>query len=123
MKKTHHQNNKQKSIVYTIKRTYLNLKTFVQANLDLKICISGYLNRNPPYLNLKGLHTVQLSMEGKSWEKEGISFRNRGQIEGIWKENREQNPFLYVQPFKGPVFPKHRFSNKYTIIETPAGTI
>ena len=73
------------------------------------------------------IHTVQLSIEGKNWEKEGkiegIYFRNREQIEGIWQENREQNPFVYVQLFKGPAFPKHRFSNKYTIVETPAGTI
>ena len=36
-----------KSLVYTIKTAYLNLNSFVQANLNLKIPISGYLNQNP----------------------------------------------------------------------------
>ena len=54
---------------------------------------------------------------------EGIIFRNRGQIEGILKGNREQNLFVYVQRFKGPAIPKHRLPSKYTIVETPSGTI
>ena len=37
------------------KTAHLNLKHFVQANLNLKICISWYLNQNPPYLNLNFL--------------------------------------------------------------------
>ena len=72
-------------------------------------------------------HTDQLSIEGKSGEIEGkiegIFFRNRGQIEGILKGNREQNLFVYVQRFKGPPIPKHRLPSKYTIGETPSGTV
>ena len=72
-------------------------------------------------------HTVQLSIGGKNGELEGriegIFFRNRGQIEGILKGNREQNLFVYVQRFKGPAIPKHRLPSKYTIVETPSGTI
>ena len=41
-----------KSIVYANKTAHLNLKHFVQANLNLKILISGYLYQSPPYLNL-----------------------------------------------------------------------
>ena len=43
-----------KSFVDTMKKkpAYLNLKNFVQANLNLKICISGYLNQSPPYMNI-----------------------------------------------------------------------
>jgi len=73
------------------------------------------------------MHTGQLSIGGKNGEIEGkiegIIFRNRGQIEGILKGNREQNLFVYVQRFKGPAIPKHRLPSKYTIVETPSGTI
>ena len=71
-------------------------------------------------------HTVQLwggnngEIEGKI---EGIIFRNRGQIEGILKGNREQNLFVYVHCFKGPAIPKQRLPSKYTIVETPSGMI
>ena len=41
-----------KRIVYTTNTAYLDLTQLVEANLNLKICISGYLNQNPPYLNL-----------------------------------------------------------------------
>ena len=74
-------------------------------------------------IKVLGMHTVQLSIGVKKGEIEGIIFRNRGQIEGNLKGNREQNPFVYVQRFKGPAFPKHRLPSKYTIVETPPGTI
>ena len=55
-------------------------------------------------------HTVQLSIEGKNWEKEGkiegIILKNRGQIEGILKGKRGQNLLSYVQCLKGPDTPK-----------------
>ena len=59
-------------------------------------------------------------MEGKI---EGNNFKNRGQIEGILKGNREQNPFVCLQRFKGSAIPKHRLPSKYTIVETPACTM
>ena len=73
------------------------------------------------------MHTVQLSIGGKNEEIEGKIesniFRKRGQIEGILKVNREQNMFVYIQQFKGPAIPKHRFPSKYTIVEKPSGTM
>ena len=73
------------------------------------------------------MHTVQLAIGGKNGEIEGKIegniFINRGQLQGILKENREQNPFVYVQCFKGLAIPKHRLPSKYTIVETPSGTI
>ena len=74
----------------------------------------------------KGVH-IQLSIEGKDreieGEIEGNIFRNRGQIEGILKVNREQNMFVYIQRFKCPAIPKHRFPSKNTIVEKPSGTM
>ena len=51
-----------------------------------------------------------------------IEGRNRGQIEGLLKGNREQNLFVYVQRFKDPAIPKHRLPSKDTIVEIPSGT-
>ena len=52
----------------------------------------------------------------------GIIFGNRGQIEGIVKENREQTPLVPVQGFKGPAIPKHSILINYTIVQTPSCT-
>ena len=83
--------------------------------------------RTWPLASVKVAHTVQLSIGGKNEEIEGKIesniFRNRGQIEGILKVNREQNMFVYIQRFKGPAIPKHRFPSKYTIVEKPSGTM
>ena len=54
---------------------------------------------------------------------EGIIFKNRGQIDGILKGNREQNQFVCVQRFKGPAIFKHRLPSKYTIVDTPVHTM
>ena len=61
-------------------------------------------------------HTVKLSIGGKNGEI-------GGKIKGIIFRNREQNPFVYVQRFKGPAIPKHRLPSNYTIVETPSGTL
>ena len=51
VKPNEQQKTAKKYCLYNKKKAHLNLKHFVQANLNLKNHISGYFNKNPPYLN------------------------------------------------------------------------